>query len=288
MRAGTGQPVMGSTKPQLFAINNEETPAPESGGDDPPSGEHPTREHSATERPTAKQASIEEAEGRPVTNKEYRDGRPRWEIAKLAEGEWRRALAHNDREIAEVAPGSPEFARLMEARHRLAFPPPAGIKYDDISKYHAEQVRRELQARLKEADRKKKKPNFDKRWLLLGLGFVGLIVAAAVFLLPEILSDGGAAKGPAPTEAPTAPPVVTTAAPSPLPIQTNAVGTGAVESTASPTATHAPSAAPASNPHGGGQPIKATSAPPATSTPAAPTATSDQSLPYFLPKPKAQ
>jgi hypothetical protein len=280
---------MGSTKPQLFAISNEETPAPDSGSDDPPSGEHPTGEHSADEHPTVEQASVEEAEGRPVTNKEYRDGRPRWEIAKLAEGEWRRALAHNDREISEVAAGSPEFARLMEARHRLAFPPPAGIKYDDISKYHAEQIRRELQARLKEAERKK--PKLDTRWLLLGLGFVALIVAAAVFLLPEIMGTAGDAKRSSTTAAPTAtataPPVVT-AAPSPSPIQTNAVETGAVESSTAPSATHAPTGAAPPVPHGGGQPARGTSAPPSTSTPAAPTATSDQSLPYFLPKPKAQ
>lgn len=286
MQARTGTPAMGSTKPQLFAINNEETPAPDSGSDDPPSGEHRTGEHVAMERPTVEEASIKEVEGRPVTNAEYRDGRPRWEIAKLAEGEWRRALAHNDREIAEVAPGSPEFARLMEARHRLAFPPPAGIKYDDISKYHAEQVRRELQARLKEAKRTRK---LDKRWLFLGLGFVALIVAAAVFLLPEIGREPSDAKGPAATGSPattnvaaaTPPTAATTAAPA----QTGAAATTTAESEAPPQPAHQPATGP--NPHGG-QPAKPTSAPPSTSAPAAPTATSDQSLPYFLPKPKAQ
>ncbi|NUO54291.1 MAG: hypothetical protein HOV80_36060 [Polyangiaceae bacterium] len=276
---------MGSTKPQLFAIKNEETPAPDSGSDDPPSGEHRTGEHAPVERATVEEEAIDEAEGRPLTDKEYRDGRPRWEIAKLAEGEWRRALAHNDREISEVAPGSPDFARLMEARHRLAFPPPAGIKYDDISKYHADQVRKELQERLKAAPR----PKLDKRWVFLGLGFVALIVAAAVFLLPELGREPKDAKAPAATGTPAATTNAPVTPPTPLPTaapaQTGAAATTTAESESPPQPTHQPVTGPI--PHGG-QPAKPTSTPPSTSAPAAPTATSDQSLPYFLPKPKAQ
>jgi hypothetical protein len=200
---------MGTTKPQLFAIQNEDTPSPDPGHDDPPSGEHARapaerprtdmdveaidlvdvkeRRTVDSDKTTGFMRDISKPEKPAITDADHRDGKPRWEIANLTEGEWRRALAHNDSEIAEVVPGSPEFARLMEVRHRMSFPPPKGVKYDDISRYHAEQIRKELEATMP------RRPRIDRKWILLGVGFVVLAALGAALLFSEIGGDAPAA-----------------------------------------------------------------------------------------------
>jgi hypothetical protein len=298
---------MGTTKPQLFAIQNEETPAPDSGGDDPPSGEHASGAHDtivdrgkqtqpdgtvvpgkmAPEKPgTGFMRPIEDRPKSNLTDADHKNGVKRWEIAKLSEQEWRRALANNDREIAAEEPGSPEFARLMESRHRLALPPPKGVKYDDISRYHAEQVRKELEATMP------RKPRFDRRRLLLFIGFLALLSFFVIVVLP-LLQNGPA---PAPTgtpavavtatqkSAPTAdqkppqvPPTAETAVtPSTAQPETSAVA--APPTTTKPSGPAAKSATTAAT-----QAPTATTAPPSSTTAAPPSS----NTPYFLPKPKS-
>ncbi len=266
---------MGSTKPQLFAIQNEATPSPESGGDDPASGKHPTRPTDIAD--TAAEHGLDDgspqeddgAEG-GVTDGEYRDGKPRWKIANLTEAEWRRALAYNNREIAEVTPGSPEFARLMEARHRMAFPPPAGIQYADISRYHDEQIRKELEAHVAAVPR----PRSNAKWIALGLGFVALLVVAVVFVLPE-LGTPDATPTAQPTQAAAAPPTVAPQPAQPAP-QVTVTATAAETAAASATAT--PSG-PRSVPP---QKTGATAVPPSTAKPVpTPAKSVDYTAPYF-------
>lgn len=295
---------MGSTKPQLFAIQNEHTPAPDSGGDGPPSGEHETGAHATVvtgppievqdsdprEKPTLppeqapEQAhgfmrDISKPERSNLTDADHKNGVLRWEIAKLTESEWRRALAHNDREIAETTPGSEDFARLMEARHRMAFPPPKGVKYDDISRYHADLMRKELQAVMP------KKPRFDRRWILLGIGFLALLTVGVIVVVPA-LRDGPAPEpsGAPPAKAPTAGPAATAA---PEPDKT--VAPAQTEEPAQPvTAQPVTTERPASPPQKSSAPVTtqapaATTSPPSTAT-AAP---SSANTPYFLPKSKS-
>ena len=288
---------MGTTKPQLFAIQNEETPAPDSGGDDPPSGEHEAGSHDTVvdrgKRTQPEGTAAPEKAGtgfmkpisdRPksnLTDADHKAGVKRWEIAKLSEGEWRRALSNNDREIAEAEPGSPEFARLMESRHRLAFPPPKGVKYDDISRYHAEQVRKELEATMP------RKPRFDRRWILLAVGFLGLVSLFVIVVVP-MLGDAPPnepAKTVAPTTQPRPPPAPQTAV---TPATGSPESSGAPEATAEQAVTTTVATPPPAKtapvktaPTGTQAPTAAVTAPPATAAP------TSSNTPYFLPKPKS-
>ncbi len=296
---------MGTTKPQLFAIQNEETPAPDSGGDGPPSGEHESGAHdtivdrgkqtqpdgtAAPEKAgTGFMRPIEDRPKSNLTDADHKNGVKRWEIAKLSEQEWRRALANNDREIAAEEPGSPEFARLMESRHRLAFPPPKGVKYDDISRYHAEQVRKELEATMP------RKPRFDRRWLLLLIAFLGLLSFFVIVVLP-LLQEGPA---PAPTgtpavagtatqkSAPTADQKAPQAPQTPPTAETAVTpGTASPEPSAGatpPTTTRPSGSAAKSATTAATQAPTAATAPPSSTTAAPPSS----NTPYFLPKPKS-
>jgi hypothetical protein len=224
---------------------------------------------------------ISKPEKPALTDADHRDGKPRWEIANLTEGEWRRALGHNDREISEVTPGSPEFARLMEVRHRMAFPPPKGVKYDDISRYHAEQIRKELEATMPA------RPRIERRWVLLAAGFIALAVAGGALLASELGRDRAVTPSAAPPldPAPTAKSATATAAAPEPAATTTAPDTTTPEPTgsASSTAPDGAGARPPTSAKKAGDPAPAAS----PAQPPAPAATSSNPYtPYFMPQSK--
>ncbi len=292
---------MGNTKPQLFAIRAEEPSAPDSGADGPPSGEHatdtsrdlgPPREEEAV-RPQDKETQPAPREDEPglmrkvteggsgVTDAQHRDGRPRWQLAKMTEQEWNRALESNDRQLAAAQPGSPDFARLMGVRHQLAFPPPKGVKYEDISRYQAATVKRELEASLPKPARP------PLLWWVAVLLGIGALVAMIAFIVPDLMGGAEPRKEAAPTAlGATATPPVAPPAPSPEP---DAVATAA-EVVPAPSASAA--AAKTSPAVGGGAKLALPTAvrtaqpvAPATVTPTS-TPTPSENTPFFERKQK--
>lgn len=229
------------------------------------------------------------ASGRlPNWDDREKDERPGWEKAKIPKEEWLRAKASNDAALARETPGSPEFARLMEARMHLHLGPAPEVDFGEISAYKrsvyqdalAEDLRREIAE--KEPERE---GGLTTRRMMVA---AGILVVVVVILFLIILQGPSTAESPAPTTAPT-----TTAQTKTSPTVTaqtqppTTAATTAVEPSAPTTTTAVASSAP-STPTTTTAPAVTAKATTPTFT-AKPTATAPAStgeVPFFKPKQK--
>lgn len=220
-----------------------------------------------------------------------KDQRPGWEKARIPKAEWVRAKASNDAALAREAPGSPEFARLMEARMRLHLGPAPEVDFGEISAYKRSVYQEALAEELRREIAEKERPT--RAGLVTGPRIAvvaGLLVVAIVVLVMVILRRGRADVDTTSTATPA------TATPATAPEGTSTPAPGLKD--APPTTVQPANAPPSSEspraPDGAAPPPVATTAvaPTTTAKPAqaptgkptpAPTAKSGE-LPFFKPK----
>ncbi len=241
-----------------------------------------------------------EARLRPLPHPEEgefqgKDQRPRWERAKMPKGEWDRALASNDAQIAKTEPGSEEFARLMDVRIRLHFPPPKDLNWKQIESYKSSQYRNllagELEAELKRSD----KTGRVRTAIYVAAAVLFMAVVGLAFTMLSKAPDPNESAAPQPAPKPARPtaqaPTVTAKPSEPAVTAATAESTAAAPITSEPsaTATTAPSVKPTGALPKTAGPTATTAAPTATTAPtqtaapsAKPTATNDSGL-YFEP-----